>query len=212
MSFLKKLFGSKSRNQRGTIVRNLRDLGKKYPALGQFVKPLADSIETGFDPEGGKTDYREVASLIEGVVINVARNQGHSGAIPSLRKIAKLLNDLAENDAGSALGLAMKGQLLVDQEKFDEAIEVLNKALEIDPRKGDARYNLGVAYMKKVLKAEMRGSRALTPKMATAEKQWKKELLDKAEECWVQVLQQDPQHSRVADALSQLRSYRMQHG
>lgn len=206
MSILDKILGGRSKRHEEQITQDLRSLGKDYPELKQFVEPLAKSIQTGVDPEGGKTDYREIASLIQGVVIDVATNQGSKDAVPKLQAIARSLDQIAEKKKGSALGLAMKGQQLLDQERFDEAITNLTEALEIDPEdKGDARYNLGVAYMKKALKDELSGSNMLTSRE-------KKDLLDKAEECWRVVLQRNPKHKMASSSLSQLRSFRSQYG
>ena len=91
MSFLGKLFTGKSTDGKDKVVQALRKCGKDCPGLKQLTEPLAVSIDTGIDPAGEETNYLEVANLIEGVVIGVARNKGYLYAIPQLKKIAKLM-------------------------------------------------------------------------------------------------------------------------
>jgi tetratricopeptide (TPR) repeat protein len=98
--------------------------------------------------------------------------------------------------------LVMRGRRLVDKEKFDDAIPIFNQVLELDPSDNfGARYNLGVAYFKKVLKDELSRSNSLSL-------QEKKDLLNKAENCWREVLKNDPKDRMVSSSLAKLRSYR----
>ena len=208
MSFLKRNKKQKSDKEINGIVQQLRNLGVKLPEISPFVKPLAISIESGIDPEGNKTDYREVASLIESVLIGIAKKHGRNDVETSLREIANQLSSLASDNQGSALGLAMQGELLIEQEKFDEAIDVLSTALKNDPKIAGAKFNLGFAYFARFLKAERMGSRALTAEMISEEKRWKKEQLDNAEKQWRMVLKDEPQNKKVINALDQLNHYR----
>jgi HEAT repeat protein len=187
-----------------SIAQDLRSLGNQYPGLLPYLKVLADSIETGVDPKGGKTDYREIASVLGSVVVNIATQMRFNQAVPTLQKLAQAINQLAEKSGGSALGFAVQGQTFINQEKFDEAIDVLQKALEIDPDdEADARYNLGVAYLRKSLKDEISGANKLSL-------QQKNDLENNAEDCWKQTLLRNPQHNLAKSALEQLADFRRQ--
>ena len=193
------------------LVKKYRDLGSRYPELKPFTTPLAASIETGKDPEGNKTDYLEVASVTEGVVIKMAKEKGLSKAVPALQEIVKGLNALVSVEDSSSLGLAMKGQLLIDQGEFDEAINVLTKALEKGSELGDAKFNLGLAYYQKIVKEILMGSRALTPEMKQKEQEAYLKNLNMAEKCWAEVLQQEPNNKAVTEAMQNLKAFRKEH-
>ena len=101
-----------------------------------------------------------------------------------------------------------EAKLLINQKKYDEAIEILLNTLKSDANIVEARYSLGIAYIKKYEMLKMMGSRALTAEMATAEKTEREGLLNEAELNLKQVLEQNPNHLMASELIIELNVYR----
>ena len=62
-------------------------------------------------------------------------------------KALSLMRTAVEKDPNNKVFRYAYGVFLLKQDKFPEAIEQFKKAVEIDPKYGDAIYNLGVSYL-----------------------------------------------------------------
>jgi tetratricopeptide (TPR) repeat protein len=61
----------------------------------------------------------------------------------------KRLDDVLKSNPNSSRALVLKGRYLAADKKFDEAIATLRKAIDVDPKLGEAHYWIGIAYMDK---------------------------------------------------------------
>jgi tetratricopeptide (TPR) repeat protein len=82
------------------------------------------------------------------------KNEDLEKALALLRKATQLQNDIR-------LAYLDMGSILVDQKRYPEAIEALNRAVQLDPMQPDAHFRLGRVYK-------------LTGKDAAAEKEFAK--------------------------------------
>ena len=189
-----------------SILRMLDELSQKIPSLRTSIMSYYSSIENELDCGDEKPDCFGVAGVIAGVVIPVTDQIGHVEASRSLRSIVRFLCDLAEKDkdSGSVLGLALQGQLFIDQKNFGEAIRVLEKSQKLDSTRYDVTYYLGLAYLGKRNQAFDMESRALTPQMTIDQEQKNDELLERARDCFTRIPLIDPYYGRAQWKLSDL--------
>jgi tetratricopeptide (TPR) repeat protein len=198
VSFLKKLFKDPRKTEIEVLAYELKGITKSYPALSPFIDPLVNSLLAGKKPKGGKTDYKEVASLINGTVINIAKKYQFEPLIPKLKKLAQSIEQLADEKKDPGLNVATITKKLLHEKKFDEAINNLLDSLEEETDdKNDTLYNLGFAYYAKALN-----------KQRELDKQQLIDLFNKAESLFDEVLSSDPNYEEASETRSALWAYK----
>lgn len=122
--------------------------------LGQLhYTAAAEKIEAK-DAEGAKAEYMKATTAFEAAykaqpenvdnitnLIDVYERSGQT------EKAEGLTREAVKRDPKNKLFRYAYGVFLLKKEKFADAIEQFNEALKIDPAYGDAKYNLGVAYL-----------------------------------------------------------------
>ena len=124
----------------------LIDLISKYPESYNGHKTLAQIYEK----EGGMR--KAIDEYVQAIDIN-------KKDYDSYYKVASLLNDLDKKDEATQMldNLLLKkpeyvkasqllGDILIEQERYKEALNVYNEALKYDPTNYDINYSLGIAY------------------------------------------------------------------
>ena len=124
----------------------LINLISKYPESYNGHKTLAQIYEK----EGGMR--KAIDEYVQAIDIN-------KKDYDSYYKIASLLNDLDKKDEATQMldNLLLKkpeyvkasqllGDILIEQERYKEALNVYNEALKYDPTNYDINYSLGIAY------------------------------------------------------------------
>ena len=104
-------------------------------------------------------------------------------------EIEKILNDAIAANANNKMAWALKGQTELFNNKYDDAIEANKKALEIDEKYTQVRFNLAASQREKGM--------ALIDKAGGTLTEEAKALINEALENLKIVREQDPNHELV---------------
>jgi tetratricopeptide (TPR) repeat protein len=137
-----------------TAIAKKPDFADAGRFLGQLHYTAAAEKAEAKDAEGAKAEYRKAVTAFELAyktqpenvdnitnLIDVYERTGQAD------KAEGLTRDAVKRDPSNKLFHYAYGVFLLKKEKFTEAIAEFSEALKIDPAYGDAKYNLGVAYL-----------------------------------------------------------------
>jgi len=103
--------------------------------------PVADTtIKTGTASLATNLDDEAPLAQLEGRLLNAYNKAGET------EKAMAEYRQQIEDNPDNVTYRYNYGSLLLNAERYDEAVEQLEKAVEIDPRNVEAQYNLGAAY------------------------------------------------------------------
>jgi tetratricopeptide (TPR) repeat protein len=124
------------------LIRNLFPvflvLGIAIALIGIFLTSDADSTARKLSPPPGKDSWK-IAGEHDDAGVKAWRSGDRAGAEASFRKAIGTCPEYTQ-------GLFDLGTLLVEQGRKGEAIDILNKLVEIDPTAANAWFSLGNVY------------------------------------------------------------------
>lgn len=131
-----------------------------YYRLGFIIKTEGDELMKKFAESGNNADsvaarekYDEAITLLEEGRSIHQNNSEIIGTLVDAYSAAGMLDEgidafkaLAENNPDNESFIYNYGVLLLRMERFEDAVEQFEKAIQINPEYTDAKYNLGATY------------------------------------------------------------------
>lgn len=117
------------------------------------------------------------------------------------------LEEMTAKDPSNKMVWAMKGEMAMNDMKYDEAIEAFKKSLEIDPAFIQVEFNIGVCYYSKAAAFKEQASDKKTGGMTPANKAKFTEMLNTAVSNIESVRAKDPDREKVKWAYALYQAY-----
>lgn len=154
-------------------------------AMEKQVKTKEDSVQFVQTMKGyiGKYPDGKADDAVLGKIVTFYSAPQYAG------EIEKILNDAIAANANNKMAWALKGQTELFNNKYDDAIEANKKALEIDEKYTQVRFNLAASQREKGM--------ALIDKAGGTLTEEAKALINEALENLKIVREQDPNHELV---------------
>jgi tetratricopeptide (TPR) repeat protein len=137
-----------------TALAKKADFGEAARFLGQLHYAVAAEKLDAKDAEGAKAEYVKAVKVFETAYAAQPENVDNITNLIDVyertgqgEKAEGLTREAVKRDPKNKLFHYAYGVFLLKKEKFADAIVEFNEALKIDPAYGDAKYNLGVAYL-----------------------------------------------------------------
>ncbi len=122
--------------------------------LGQVHYQMAQDRMNAKDEAGAQAEFQKAVGPFEQAfkaepdsVVNITNLIDVYERTKNSEKAMTLTHDAVAKDPNNKLFRYAYGVFLLKQDKYPEAIEQFQKAVQIDPNYADAIYNLGVAYL-----------------------------------------------------------------
>ncbi len=137
-----------------TALEKKPNFGDAARFLGQVHYQVAQERANAHDTAGAQAEYQKAIAPFEQAykaepdsIVNITDLIDVYERTKNTDKAMALTHDAVAKEPNNKLFRYAYGVFLLKQDKYSEAIEQFQKAVQIDPNYGDAVYNLGVSYL-----------------------------------------------------------------
>jgi tetratricopeptide (TPR) repeat protein len=154
LAYFAKQDNKNARSMLETALQKRPDFGDAAKLLGQLYFASAQERLGAKDTTGAKSEFSKATNAFElayklepNVPENITNLIEAYEQTNQSDKAESLTKEAVQKEPKNKLYRYAYGVFLLKNEKYQDAIEQFNKALEVDPGYADAKYNLGVSYL-----------------------------------------------------------------